>query len=36
MDKNDIKLTNIVPFKEDNRWYFKLVYKYEDKKSENY
>lgn len=35
MDKNGIKLTNIVPFKEDNRWYFKLVYKYEDKKGKH-
>lgn len=31
MDRNVIGLTDIVPFKEDDRWYFKLVYKYEDK-----
>ena len=27
MDRNVIGLTDIVPFKEDDRWYFKLVYK---------
>lgn len=31
MDINDIGLTDIVPFKEDNCWYVKLIYKYEDK-----
>lgn len=35
MDRNDIGLTSIVPFKEDDRWYFKLVYKYEDKKGKH-
>lgn len=35
MDINDIGLTSIVPFREDNRWYFKLVYKYEDKKGKH-
>lgn len=37
MDINDIGLTSIVPFREDNRWYFKLVYKYkyDDKKGKH-
>lgn len=29
------ELSNIIPFKEDNRWYLKLVYKYEDKKGKH-
>lgn len=35
MDINDIGLTDIVPFKEDNCWYVKLIYKYEDKKGKH-
>lgn len=31
MDKNHAKLSSIVPFTEDRRWYLKLIYKYEDK-----
>lgn len=31
MNKNYAELTSITPFKEDDRWYLKLVYKYEDK-----
>jgi hypothetical protein len=33
--KNDIGLTSITPFKEDDCWYFKLVYKYEDNKGKH-
>lgn len=29
------ELSNIIPFKEDDRWYLKLVYKYEDKKGKH-
>lgn len=31
MGKNDAVLHSITPFKEDERWYLKLIYKYEDK-----
>ena len=31
MGKNNAELTSITPFKEDDRWYLKLIYKYEDK-----
>ena len=31
MGKNHAELTSITPFKEDDHWYLKLVYKYEDK-----
>ena len=31
MGKNNSELTSITPFKEDDRWYLKLIYKYEDK-----
>lgn len=31
MGKNNAELVNITPFKKDNCWYLKLVYKYEDK-----
>lgn len=31
MGKNHAELTSINPFKEDDRWYLKLVYRYEDK-----
>lgn len=30
MDKDNAELTSITPFKEDDRWYLKLIYKYED------
>lgn len=31
-NKNDtVELSNIVPFKDGENWYFKLIYKYEDK-----
>ena len=33
--KNDANLSNIIPFKEDDRWYLKLIYKYEDKKGKH-
>lgn len=36
MNKNAIaELSNIIPFKEDDRWYLKLVYKYEDEKGKH-
>ena len=31
MSKNNVELYNITPFKEDECWYLKLIYKYEDK-----
>lgn len=31
MGKNHAELTSITPFKEDDHWYLKLIYKYEDK-----
>lgn len=31
MSKNNAKLANILPFEENDRWYLKLIYKYEDK-----
>lgn len=30
MGKNHAKLSSIVPFTDDGRWYLKLIYKYED------
>ena len=30
MGKNHAKLSSIVPFMDDGRWYLKLIYKYED------
>lgn len=30
MDKDNAELTSITPFKEDDRWYLKLIYKYEN------
>ena len=35
MIKNNANLSNIIPFKEDDRWYFKLIYKYEDEKGKH-
>ena len=35
MGKNNAELTSITPFKEDDRWYLKLVYKYEDKRGKH-
>lgn len=35
MCKNNAELTSIIPFKEDGRWYLKLIYKYEDKKGKH-
>lgn len=32
MGKNHAKLDSIVPFMDDERWYLKLIYKYEDGK----
>lgn len=32
MGKNNAELTSIISFKEDDRWYLKLIYTYEDKK----
>ncbi len=31
MSKNNAELCSITPFKENDRWYLKLIYKYEDK-----
>ena len=33
--RQDAKLSNIIPFVEDGRWYLKLVYKYEDEKGKH-
>ena len=30
MNNNNAELTSITPFKEDDRWYLKLIYKYEN------
>lgn len=30
MNDSYAELVDIIPFKEDGRWYFKLIYKYED------
>ena len=30
MNEDNVELYNISPFKEDGRWYLKLIYKYED------
>lgn len=36
MNKNSVaELYNIIPFKEDNTWYFSLYYKYEDEEGEH-
>lgn len=35
MSKSNVELSSIVPFKEDGLWYFKLIYKYEDKKGKH-
>lgn len=35
MGKNDAVLHSITPFKEDERWYLKLVYAYKDKKGKH-
>lgn len=35
MNRGDAKLSSILPFKEDGLWYFKLIYKYEDKKGKH-
>lgn len=35
MGKNHAELYSITPFKENDRWYLKLVYKYEDKKGKH-
>lgn len=35
MDKNNVELTSIVPFKEDWRWYLELIYKYEDEQGKH-
>lgn len=31
MSKNNAELYSIIPFKEKDRWYLKLIYKYKDK-----
>lgn len=31
MSKTNAELTSIIPFKEKDRWYLKLIYEYEDK-----
>lgn len=33
--RQDAKLSDIIPFEEDGRWYLKLVYKYEGKKGKH-
>lgn len=35
MSKNNAELYSITPFKENDRWYLKLIYKYEDKKGKH-
>lgn len=35
MNRGDAKLSSILPFMEDGLWYFKLIYKYEDKKGKH-
>lgn len=35
MDKNNVTLSDIVPFKEGECWYLKLIYKYEDDKGKH-
>ena len=30
MNEDNVELYSISPFKEDGRWYLKLIYKYED------
>lgn len=35
MDKNNAELTSIISFKENDRWYLKLIYTYEDKKGKH-
>lgn len=35
MSKSNPELTDIIPFKESDLWYLKLVYKYEDKKGKH-
>lgn len=35
MNRGNAKLSSIIPFKEDGLWYFKLIYKYEDKKGKH-
>lgn len=35
MGENNAELTSIIPFKEKDRWYLKLIYTYEDKKGKH-
>lgn len=35
MGENNAKLASIIPFKEKDRWYLKLIYTYEDKKGKH-
>lgn len=35
MGKNNAELTSIISFKENDRWYLKLIYEYEDKKGKH-
>ena len=35
MDRDYAELSDIIPFKEDDCWYLKLVYEYEDKKGKH-
>lgn len=35
MGKNNAELTSITPFKEDDHWYLKLIYKYENKQGKH-
>lgn len=35
MNKNDADLSSIIPFKKDDHWYLKLIYKYEDEKGKH-
>ena len=35
MNLNEAKLTNILPFEENDRWYLKLIYQYENKQGKH-
>lgn len=35
MSKNHVELSDIIPFKEDERWYLKLIYKYENEEGKH-
>lgn len=35
MGKNDAELSNILPYREDGKWFLKLIYKYENENGEH-